>query len=435
MKLIKLLYHYWRAKRLYFRHQDQLHTHQNKQLRRFFERTLIDSPYFVPYLDSTLSPQEQLSALPIMNKDIMMTHFDTINTAHLALKDVLACAYQAEQSRDFSSQLQGYSVGLSSGTTAKRGAFLVSDDEQARWAGVILAKLLPKSLFRPQKIAFFLRANNNLYQSVRSPSICFEFFDLFDTFEQSIARLIDYKPTIIVAPASLLQAIALHDNTLAPTKVISVAEVLDEQTKRLLTQRFGVVQEVYQATEGFLACSCRHGRLHLNEEYLYIEKQWLDDTRFVPIITDFSRTTQPIARYRLDDVLVIDNTPCPCGSATQVIAKIEGRQGDTLLLPSFDNSPVMVFADVCERILAQVLPLECDYQLDQLDDHTLALTISQGDDDLLHACQVAFCRAFDKLGVNTASLNWQSFIVPIQRDFTQKRRRIKNHITTQIFNN
>lgn len=39
-----------------------------------------------------------------------------------------------------------------------------------------------------------------------------------------------------------------------------------------------------------------------------IEKEWLDETRFVPIITDLMRTSQPIVRYRLDDVLVIDES-------------------------------------------------------------------------------------------------------------------------------
>ena len=57
--------------------------------------------------------------------------------------------------------------------------FLVSPQEQAKWAGTILAKLLPNGLFHPERIAFFLRANNNLYNAVRSRTISFEFFDLF----------------------------------------------------------------------------------------------------------------------------------------------------------------------------------------------------------------------------------------------------------------
>lgn len=325
-------------------------------------------------------------------------------------------------------------MGLSSGTSGKRGVFLVSPDEQAQWAGVILAKLLPNGLFHKERIAFFLRANNNLYRTVRTPSICFEFFDLFGDFELAKKRLCAYRPTILVAPAQVLSALASDERLgqLLPKLVISVAEVLDPQTKALLTKRFGKVGEVYQATEGFLGCTCKHGTLHLNEEYLHIEKQMLDDRRFIPIITDFSRKSQPIVRYRLDDVLVLGE--CGCGLASTAIARIEGRWGDTLSLVGRDGSKVPIFADVCERIFAQVLPLHTDYELTQSDEHTLCLVLDDSPNntkamgantDTLLACQQQFVRAFDGLGVDTAKLVWHTKIDKIHRPLSEKRRRIK----------
>lgn len=419
MNIGKLLYHYWRAKRLKFNHRSALEAHQKKQLNKFFKHTLAGSPYFAPYC------HQPLDKFPLMDKAVMMDKFDEINTAKLKLKDVLDCAYQAENSRDFSPTLGGYSVGLSSGTTGKRGVFLVSESEQAMWAGTILAKLLPNGLLHKERIAFFLRANNNLYNAVRTPTINFEFFDLFDSFDGHIQRLTHYRPTIIVAPASVLRAIALEPSltNLCPNYVISVAEVLDTQTHTLLKARFKKVGQVYQATEGFLAHTCTHGRLHLNEEYIYVEKQWLDDSRFIPIITDFSRQSQPVVRYRLDDVLVADNTPCPCRQPTQVIAKIEGRQGDTLHLPKQGGGVVLVFADVCERIFAQHLPLEGDYQLNQLNECTLSLTID-GNPSYLTDCMTAFNHHFAELGVAVSQLVWQLQAKPIIRSFEQKRRRI-----------
>ncbi len=421
MNLIKVLYYYWQAKRLKFNHRSALEAHQQAKLNKFFKHTLAGSPYFAPYI------HQPLDKFPLMDKAVMMDKFDEINTAGLKLKDVLDCAYQAENSRDFSPTLGGYSVGLSSGTTGKRGVFLVSDQEQAMWAGTILAKLLPDGLLHKERIAFFLRANNNLYNAVRTPTINFEFFDLFDKFDAHIQRLVQYRPTIIVAPASVLRAIALEPSftEFRPNYVISVAEVLDEQTHTLLSTCFDKVGQVYQATEGFLAHTCTHGRLHLNEEYIYVEKQWLDDSRFIPIITDFSRQSQPVVRYRLDDVLVADNASCPCGQPTQVIAKIEGRQGDTLHLPKKGGGVVMVFADVCERIFAQHLPLEGDYQLNQLNECTLSLTID-GNPSYLTACMTAFTQHFDELGVAVSQLVWQLQAKPIIRSFEQKRRRICN---------
>ena len=79
---------------------------------------------------------------------------------------------------------------------------------------------------------------------------------------------------------------------------------------------------------------CAAGRIHLNEEFLHIEPQWLDARRFVPVVTDFSRTSQAVVRYRLDDVLVGAEGDCPCGRPTRSVAAIEGRCDEVLWLPA-----------------------------------------------------------------------------------------------------
>src|SRR5699024_2207014 len=107
--------------------------------------------------------------------------------------------------------------------------------------------------------------------------------------------------------------------------------------------------------EGFLGCTCQHGTLHLNEDIVHIEKEWLDDNRFIPIITDFTRQTQPIVRYRLDDILIQRKDPCPCGSHFTAIKYIEGRCDDVLILPGKNGQPVTLFADLCSRVIAQTL--------------------------------------------------------------------------------
>ena len=51
------------------------------------------------------------------------------------------------------------------------------------------------------------------------------------------------------------------------------------------------------------------GTLHLNEDIVYIEREYLDDRRFVPVVTDLERKAQPIIRYRLNDILVEERNP------------------------------------------------------------------------------------------------------------------------------
>ena len=133
-----------------------------------------------------------------------------------------------------------------------------------------------------------------------------------------------------------------------PQKIISVAEVLEPQVKTRIEQRFGTpVHQIYQCTEGFLAHTCAHGNLHLNEDMVYIEKDWIDreSGRFAPIITDFNRKSQPVIRYRLDDVLISDDAPCPCGSAFARISAIEGRCDDILDARTANGEPYALTPD------------------------------------------------------------------------------------------
>ncbi len=151
--------------------------------------------------------------------------------------------------------------------------------------------------------------------------------------------------------------------------MISVAEVLDPLDRRRIEAAFAVrVEQIYQATEGFLGRTCDHGVIHLNEEYLIVEREWLDEarTRFVPVITDLYRSSQPIIRYRLNDVLVPRPDGCSCGRPTLALDRIEGREDDVLWLrPVRGTSPVPVFGDVISRVFVRSLPGLEDYSLEE----------------------------------------------------------------------
>ncbi len=151
--------------------------------------------------------------------------------------------------------------------------------------------------------------------------------------------------------------------------MISVAEVLDPLDRKRIEATFAVrVEQIYQATEGFLGATCTHGSIHLNEEFLIVEREWVDAarTRFVPVITDLYRSSQPIVRYRLNDVLVPRREPCPCGRPTLALDRIEGREDDVLWLPPVQGtSPVPVFSDVISRVFVRTLPGLQDYSLEE----------------------------------------------------------------------
>ncbi|OCG17350.1 F390 synthetase-related protein [Gilliamella sp. WF3-4] len=422
MRLLKILWYYWRTKRLTFSCRADLEAYQRKQLEKFKQRVLSKSPYFSRFI------KQPFDTWPLMNKQLMMANFDQMNTANLNSQALLALAQQSEQKRDFSAKMGKFSVGLSSGTSGQRGIFVVSPKEQQIWAGGILAKMLPRGLWKEERVALFLRADNHLYHSTKSHRLTFRFYGLFDNFQQQIQSLDDYQPTIIIAPAQVLRALAtekLNDKlTVNPILVISVAEVLEEQDKKLIKQAFNQLAEVYQATEGFLAATCPLGTLHLNEEFIYIEPHWLDEDRFIPIITDFTRQTQPIVRYQLDDILVRSQTPCQCGWQGMAISHIEGRCDDQLVLTDQHGKPLTIFADYCSRVIANTLPLTCDYRLIQHNDQCIEL-IGSCSKEQLSQCQQALTAHFIQQGAKVDALSWKlTSVVTLPKDFAQKRRRI-----------
>jgi putative adenylate-forming enzyme len=142
---------------------------------------------------------------------------------------------------------------------------------------------------------------------------------------------------------------------ISPKQIISVAEVLDPLDQSYISKCFGQsIQQIYQCTEGFLGSSCKYGTLHLNEDILAIQKEYIDQEagKFMPIITDFNRRTQPIIRYRLDDILTESQNPCPCGSIFTAIETIEGRRDDIFWLsPQLGAGLTPIFPDYIRRAI------------------------------------------------------------------------------------
>lgn len=352
LKTIIILYYYFKTK-YFMRFADRaaLLKWQNSRVTGFLRKYIAKSGYYSRKFRNM--DVRNWQSFPTIDKKEMMENFDELNTVGISQKEAFELALNSEKTRNFKPEINNITVGLSSGTSGNRGLFLVSRMERYRWVGIILAKNLPDSIFKKHRIAFFLRANSNLYTGVKSRNISFEFFDLLDSTDHNLKKLDEYKPSIIVSPPSMLKIIAANLNRISinPVKIISVAEVLEELDRRYLEKAFNqTVHQIYQATEGFLACTCRYGNLHINEDVLAVQREYVDKDKFIPVITDFSRTSQPVIRYRLNDILTESHEPCPCGSMCLRIAGIEGRCDDIFYLDSVDgSSSVAVFPDFLSR--------------------------------------------------------------------------------------
>ncbi len=344
-----LYYRYILPKGRCFRSRKALRRRQGRRLRRHLRYVSEHSPLY--------RGMRKLSSYPVIDKAFMMEHFDRLNTVGIRREEAEAFAVQAERERDFAPKLRGVTVGLSSGTSGHRGIFLVSDKEKVRWAGYVLAKFLPGSILESMDIAFFMRADSNLYQAVSSRRIRFHFFDIYRDMEEHVRRLEALRPRILAGQPSLLLMLgaaaergALH---IAPQIIISIAEVLEREDEVYLKKVFRqkVIHQVYQCTEGCLASTCSLGTLHLNEDIVHIQREYLKGRRFVPVVTDFERRAQPMIRYRLNDILVERKEACGCKSPCLALEKIEGREDDMFSFLDIQGREKLIFPDFIRRCI------------------------------------------------------------------------------------
>lgn len=329
--------------------------------------------------------------LPTVDKRAMVEHFDQFNTVGVTQARAEQVATKAEQSRDFRPTLrtargQTLTAGLSSGTSGQRGLFLVTEGEIGAWAGVILARALHGLPWQGCRVAFFLRAFSNLYAGVNNPWLQLCYFDLNQPLDRAVAALNHFRPHLLVGPPSLLTALAAQKAagalTVAPQRLIAVAEVLEAHDEVQLQEHFGVpVHQIYQCTEGLLAISCRHGRLHLQEDLVAVQLEPLPTlpgaaTRYTPIITDLWRTTQPIIRYRLGDILQVDADPCPCGGPFRTLAAVEGRVADICYFVGIAGQRVPFYPALLSGLVRPCLPPAVDYQIVQQGDGHLQIYLA-----------------------------------------------------------
>ncbi|MFN7163339.1 MAG: F390 synthetase-related protein [Hyphomonas sp.] len=346
---------FWRAssRAARLRTRNDLLRWQSRRLARFLSRTAPQAEAFAAFSD------RPLTAFPVMDKTALMDAFHRYN-----IEGITAGAAWATHDGD--GRLGRYSVGASTGTSGNRGLYLVSDPERYLWLGTMLAKALPDMLSARYRVAVMLPRTSRLYDAANeSGRLALTFFDLTQGLENQFAAVAAFKPNVLVAPPHALIALARADLPLAPRKIFSAAEVLDPGDRREIETRFGVtVREIYMATEGLLGVACPQGTLHLCEDCVAFE--WDGDGALKsPLITDFTRRTQMMIRYRMNDLLRLSDAPCACGSPLQAVSEIAGRCDDSFRLSGRGGTTVLVTPDIIRNAVVGASRAITDFRVAQ----------------------------------------------------------------------
>ena len=345
-----------------FNSRQRIEKIQRKGMKRQVRFVRKNSPFYGKHWEGL--SDDEWEKFPLIDKSIMMDNLADLLTTRLDVNQARQLADRAEQNRDFSPKIGPYSIGYSSGTSGSRGMHFISEKEQASWAGFMLSRGLDGSIFERYKIGLILRANSNTFESVGSNRIKFSFYDLMKPLDELHDSIIKDELDILMGPPSVLSYFVDIESPIKVRKMVSVAEVLEDVDRAKIEQYFGLtLHQFYSSTEGEIAATCEYGTLHLNEDLMVIQKEWIDEEKgwYHPIITDFRRKSQPIIRYRLNDILVASKENCPCGDAREVISSIMGRSDDVFHLPNHDGTTELVVPDLIRRAIMQMSDEITDY--------------------------------------------------------------------------
>lgn len=380
------------------------------RLDKFLRRTIHRVPF---YADARPA---RLEDLPVMDKATLLANFDKLNAkgiTHAAVRAALDAG---------ADRAQGLVIGQSTGTSGNRGVFVISEAERFTWLGVLLAKALPDVLFVRHKVALALPGYSRLYSSAAETGrLAIRFFDLslgVDSWRDDLAR---FAPDTIVAPPKVLRALAMKGD-IKIANVFSGAEVLDPLDRAVIESGFGAkVREIYMATEGLFGVGCPHGTLHLAEDAVAFEWLPAGGDLLTPLITDFTRATQIMARYRMNDLMRLSSAPCPCGSPLQAVANIEGRQDDVFQLRGANGTLVMVTPDVLRNAVVDADRRIQDFRIVQTDESSIELTLDTALDGA--AAVAGLQAALAKIGTAPIAIATKRGItVPLDRKLRRVRR-------------
>jgi len=325
--------------------------------------------------------------LPLVNKKIMMENLTEYNTLGFKKKNLIDFCLEVEKTRDFGKRFQDYNVAMSSGTSGNKGIVITSPQEEKYLQAAFFARFpFPRVL--KIKWAFILRITTPAL-NVSKFGQRLHYITLLDSIDNIKKQLEDLNPNIISAPPSLLKQLAKEVNegklNINPKRIVSYAEVLTPEVKRLLEETFNLkIFQIYQGSEGPIGMPCKYGNLHINEDLVHVETVDIHGTAIAPgkpchkmIVTDLNKTSQPIIRYELDDNIIISENQCSCGSQFRVIESILGRTDDLFWAKIKDSQKLqIIYPDFIRRAIISSSESVEDYQAIQKEYTKILVRIS-----------------------------------------------------------
>ncbi|HZR81763.1 MAG TPA: hypothetical protein VFD92_11745 [Candidatus Binatia bacterium] len=303
-----------------------------------------------------------LASLPTTGKPLLMDAFDDWATDRRIRRAEVESALPAIERGAL--HLGEYQVCSTGGTSGRRGLFLCS---RADWTAALGAffrytALVGTSPRVPRRRIALVTTVSPLHMSARfgaSTDVGLHRVARFDArrpLSDVVAGVQAFQPTSLNGYPSMLALLAGEQLagrlSIAPETISTTSEVRTPEMEERIVAAWGVRPfDVYATTEtGITAVDCEHhaGR-HVFEDYVAIENVDADG-RPVPdgspgaklLVTNLWNRTQPVIRYELSDMVVVESGTCACGRTLRRLVALDGRADDVLLLPARSGGTIAV---------------------------------------------------------------------------------------------
>lgn len=350
-----------RAMRLQVRHRqleygnaEELEAYQDAQLKRVVRHAASHSTFFGNlYREIDLDGDFSLQDLPIVDKRILMDHFDEwVSDPRLKLTEI---ERQIETDPADQYYLDEYRIVATSGSSGLRGIFVYDRKE---WSVVIAAALRWAEMFgtTPLELSYkrlaSVKADRPTHATSRIGQVMglgirnLLMLDATEPLSALVERLNEFQPQLLMGYASLISLLAeeqiagrLH---IAPEMVATFSEMLSEDRVKRADQAWSLIPfNHYGAAEQIMIaadCDAHMGLHHFAD--LSIVEIVDKDNRPVPagtsghktLLTNLHKFVQPVIRYEITDLVTKAPYRCSCNRSFPLISQVGGRNEDVLVL-------------------------------------------------------------------------------------------------------
>ena len=319
--------------------KERITDYRDERLRRFVKHCAETSPYYkrlfgkIGITPDDIRTLEDLQTLPILTKQDVKEHYAELLSEAVPKSQWVSFRTSGTTGSGlrFATTRSSLDEQWASVWRFRRGHGIQLDT----WCGYFAGRFVVP--FRQKKPPFW-RINYPGRQIIFSGAHMNS-----DNLGAYIAELNKRRPPYLQGYPSMLALLAAYivetQNYLDyPVKwVVTNSENLLPHQANLMEQAFGVrpIQRYAMSEAAASASECEYGRLHMDED--------MAATEFVPnpdgfgcrvIGSAFTNLALPLLRYDVGDVVTVSDEVCPCGRPGRVLASVDGRKDDYVVLPN-----------------------------------------------------------------------------------------------------